>query len=170
VLEVIPARQPTPDTDRGIGYTEAPAPRPALCGDGTTDWGEIAAITPALEATFREAAAFKTQSARAPAPVPTPLQESATHTPAFLGVQPNPTSGTSTFAFHQAAPGVATVEIFDLKGRRVRALGGAVLSPGRHELTWDGCSTNGARVARGTYLARIKLPGLSTTARVSILP
>jgi hypothetical protein len=54
-------------------------------------------------------------------------------------------------------PGVVTLDIFDLSGRRVRrAYSGQDLN-GRYELTWDGRDENGALVPVGLYLYRLQV-------------
>ena len=66
-----------------------------------------------------------------------------------LRVYPNPGSGRIHFqldADHVA--GQTTVEIFDLRGRRLRRLAGDVTP-----LVWDGRGRDGRRLAAGTYLA-----------------
>ena len=58
------------------------------------------------------------------------------------------------------------IEIFDLAGRRVRALIAASRAAGVYRETWDGRDGTGARVAPGLYLCRIGVhsDGAPTTA------
>jgi hypothetical protein len=74
-----------------------------------------------------------------------------------LTAAPNPFHGVATFRF--AVPDHATnarVEIFDVKGRRVR-----VLSPraGAAEVLWRGRNDAGQRLASGVYFARLMVDG-----------
>jgi len=88
----------------------------------------------------------------------------------LLVPQPNPTRGTSTFAF--ALPEAARVraEVFDIAGRRVaRLTNDEILAPGRHSLTWDGRGRYGARVESGIYLVRVSAGHLSASRKLVIV-
>ena len=66
-------------------------------------------------------------------------------------VQPNPMGpGGATFRFTTRQPGVATVHIYDLAGRRVRELRSSG-DPGAHVLRFDGRGADGVRLAVGVY-------------------
>jgi hypothetical protein len=68
---------------------------------------------------------------------------------AALRIYPNPGAGRIHFRLDAPrALGRTSVEIFDLRGRRVRRLGGA-----GGTLVWDGRGGDGRRLAAGTYLA-----------------
>jgi len=64
---------------------------------------------------------------------------------------PNPFNAATTIAWSQTAAGAATVEIYDLAGRRVRSLGTDVLAAGDHALVWDGRSDAGRELVSGLY-------------------
>lgn len=51
----------------------------------------------------------------------------------------------------QGGNAVVTLEVFDLLGRLVRTLAHGVLSPGYHEVQWDGRDNNAQTVASGVY-------------------
>ena len=67
-------------------------------------------------------------------------------------VAPNPFNPATTIAFATTEPGRAAVDIYDVKGRRVRTLFDENVQPGLVELTWHGDDQNGARVGSGVYL------------------
>lgn len=68
---------------------------------------------------------------------------------------------------HLPAAGRADLDLFDLRGRRVRRLWrGVELSAGDHALTWDGRDAAGRPAAAGVYLARLVLDGRIATARL----
>lgn len=59
--------------------------------------------------------------------------------------------------------GPVTVEVFDVTGRKVRALLSRDLSAGRHEMVWDGRDDAGRSVANGLYFYRARgLDGVVT--------
>ena len=59
--------------------------------------------------------------------------------------------------FVTTAPGEASVQIFDVRGRMVRDLmQRQYLTPGVHEVTIDGRNEQGNRLSSGTYFYRIQ--------------
>ncbi|MCD4690162.1 glycosyl hydrolase 53 family protein, partial [bacterium] len=80
---------------------------------------------------------------------------------------PNPFRGSSTLTLTIFVPGAhARVRVFDVTGRVVATLVDRNLTPGRHELTWDGRSDSGAKVASGIYLIGATVSGERATARL----
>lgn len=63
----------------------------------------------------------------------------------------------------------ATLEIYDLAGRRVRALSTSALPAGAHEFVWNGTDESGQRVASGMYLARLQAGGEAATHRMMLV-
>ena len=49
-----------------------------------------------------------------------------------------------------------TIDVFNIRGRRVRTLLQQSLPAGDHAVVWDGTSTDGRAVASGIYLARLQ--------------
>jgi hypothetical protein len=84
-----------------------------------------------------------------------------------LGVFPNPGSASRdyVFSFGMPAAGEASLEIFDVAGRRVaQPLAGAV-EAGWRELRWDGRTLDGRRVGQGVYFARLTTPDGSKSVK-----
>ena len=77
-----------------------------------------------------------------------------------LSVYPNPAPGRT--AVHFAAPrgGPARLVIYDLAGRRVRALLDAGVDPGARSIVWDGRDDAGRSVASGVYFVELTAPGV----------
>jgi hypothetical protein len=74
------------------------------------------------------------------------------------------------FEFSGAARGARyDLAIFDLLGRRVRALAKGEPATGWTEIQWDLRSDAGAQVPGGIYLARLSLGGISRVSRVLVL-
>jgi hypothetical protein len=72
----------------------------------------------------------------------------------LLGIVPNPFNPRTSI--HVETPGGAVVlEIIDLSGRKVRTLANGALTPGAHELIWDGRDDEGREVGSGVYMARL---------------
>ena len=88
----------------------------------------------------------------------------------FEPARPNPLSQGTTFAFELPRAQRASLEIYDLSGRRVASLTSGEQGAGRHELSWRALDSQGTRVPGGLYFARFSTPGLSRFARVVVLP
>ena len=82
---------------------------------------------------------------------------------------PNPFAAQTTLRYQLDARGTATLEVFDLLGRRVRVLTDGEQTAGAHTATWDGRDAAGRRVANGVYLVRLRSADASATRRVSVL-
>ncbi len=73
--------------------------------------------------------------------------------------RPNPFSGQTTLAFDLATRGRVGLEVFDVRGRRVRAYRAVHLEPGRWSFIWNGRDANGRQVSGGVYFYRVLLGG-----------
>ncbi len=93
--------------------------------------------------------------------------------PAFmdrlLGSHPNPFNPSTTLVFELAAAGPARLDIYSVKGRRLRGLLDGRLEAGRHELQWDGRDDAGRRLPSGVYLVRFGRPGMEFSGRLLLL-
>ncbi len=91
--------------------------------------------------------------------------ETASGEQSGLRCVPNPFVTGTTISFRSASGGAPTVEIYDVSGRRLRALRG---SRTVGAVVWDGTDERGVRVASGIYLARITEDG-KARARILVL-
>jgi hypothetical protein len=72
---------------------------------------------------------------------------------------PNPFNPSTKFSLYVAARGDLTVDIYDVQGRRVRALHAGLIDAGWHTLVWDGRNDEGRGQASGVYLVRARAAG-----------
>jgi hypothetical protein len=71
---------------------------------------------------------------------------------------PNPFNSETTLQFSIVREGQAKLAVYDLLGREVaRLLDGERLSPGRHQLRWQGTNPNGTPLPTGIYFAKLTL-------------
>ena len=77
----------------------------------------------------------------------------------FPAPAPNPTRGSSVFAFSLPVNAGVQLDVYDLRGRRVRSLVRRDLAPGRHEVHFDARDDRGEALASGTYVARLRVRG-----------
>jgi len=90
----------------------------------------------------------------------------------FLAPYPSPGRGSVTLPFSLATTSHVVLRIYDARGRLVRRLLDATLSPGviPNEALWDGRSDDGDRVGSGLFFARLTVDGVEMTRRFPLLP
>ena len=85
-------------------------------------------------------------------------------------VFPNPFNLSTRIHFVLQQAQEVHLEIFNLRGQRIRSLLHRRLAPGRYTVLWNGCDASGRPVASGVYLCRLKgTSGSSFTGRVILL-
>ena len=88
------------------------------------------------------------------------------HAQFYLQVKPNP--GADRFVFRLAGSRPcqdSSLDIFDLRGRRVRQL---MIPAGGQAQSWDGRNGRGQRVGAGVYLVRVRQGAMSAVTRVMV--
>lgn len=85
--------------------------------------------------------------------------------PAF----PNPAGRESTMSFTTAAPGMVSVDIFDVAGRHVARAFEGRLDAGPHAVRWDARDRSGDDVGGGIYLYRITTGDESVSGKLVVL-
>jgi FlgD Ig-like domain len=82
---------------------------------------------------------------------------------------PNPFNPTTTIAYSMAKASHVNLDIFDVRGLRVRTLVAQSVSAGNHTVNWDGLDQTGNRVASGVYFYRLKTSGFQQTKKMVML-
>jgi hypothetical protein len=83
---------------------------------------------------------------------------------------PNPTRGATSFSVEVPAGARLDVDVFDVMGRRVRALFHGAAAGGRREMSWGATDDAGRRVGAGVYYLRAAAgPGGSAMRKIVIL-
>ena len=94
--------------------------------------------------------------------------------PRLVGVSPNPAAGlgvASRIAFTLPRASRVTLEVYDVRGARVRRLlAGAETPAGTSSPTWDGRDDQGRAVPAGLYFVALEADGQVDRARVVRLP
>lgn len=85
--------------------------------------------------------------------------------PALRFITAQPFRDDLQMALHLPAAGRAQVEIFDVRGRRVRSLLDRSLSRGQHAALWDGRDDRGRSLGAGLYLVRLTTADAVVTRR-----
>ena len=82
---------------------------------------------------------------------------------------PNPFNPTTTIPLEVAAGlGRVRVEVYNAAGQRVRLLVDGTLSPGEHDLVWDGCDGAGRAVSSGVYFCRAVVGNRAATRKMTL--
>jgi hypothetical protein len=79
---------------------------------------------------------------------------------------PNPFAAATRAAFDLPVEGRVTLEVFDLTGRKVRALADDWYPAGKHDISWDGRDAVGRSLAGGIYFLHMKSGSFSDTKRM----
>jgi hypothetical protein len=85
-----------------------------------------------------------------------------------LNIYPNPFNPGTTIQFFVARRSPVTLTVFDLLGRKVRALVNETKNPGSFAVPWDGKGESGILAASGTYIIRLNV-GNETKVQKALL-
>lgn len=82
---------------------------------------------------------------------------------------PNPFSCSTSIVYHTAKSGPVSIDIYNLKGQKIRSLGSAEKSAGSHELSWDAKDFSGRDVAAGIYIYKMNGPEGSQSKKMLLV-
>jgi hypothetical protein len=85
--------------------------------------------------------------------------------------QPNPFNPTTRIAFFVAGAAAreVTLEVYDLRGAKLRTLARKAMEPGEHAVVWDGTDSRGRELASGVYFAKLTVDGETDSAKMIML-
>jgi hypothetical protein len=69
---------------------------------------------------------------------------------------PNPFNPETTISYNIPKKGNVTVDIYNIKGQKVKSLLNEEQEAGKHSIIWKGNNDKGQKVSSGTYLYRVK--------------
>ena len=79
---------------------------------------------------------------------------------------PNPFNAKTSISYTIAEAGQVTLDIFDIRGRKVRTAFSGMQNPGNYHIIWDGLDDSGKPVASGLYLYRLNTEGKSVSKKM----
>jgi hypothetical protein len=82
---------------------------------------------------------------------------------------PNPFNPTTKIEFTLAKSGFVTLQIYDVRGRKVRTLVSENLPSGYKSVLWDGKNDDGKDVASGVYFYQLKVGDFSEPKKMLLL-
>ena len=83
----------------------------------------------------------------------------------LLAAQPNPFTSGTQIRFATNRPGLVSVDVFDLQGRRVAGMQ-EHRPQGEQVWNWNGASLDGSTVAAGVYFYRFRAGGVTLTRKL----
>ncbi len=83
--------------------------------------------------------------------------------------RPNPFNPRTSIVVSAPAGGRVLVEIYDVRGRRVRTLADETVAPGDHEIAWTGKNDDGRDMQSGVYFYRVEVDGDVSTGKVVLV-
>jgi hypothetical protein len=89
--------------------------------------------------------------------------------PALYQNDPNPFNPFTVIQYDVAAPGMVTVDIYNLQGARVKSFEAVHRDRGRYQVRWSGEDDHGARVSSGIYLYKLTASGFSQTRKMVLV-
>jgi len=82
---------------------------------------------------------------------------------------PNPFNPSTTISFNLPGNGEVKLDVFNLKGQRVRRLIDSSLTLGEHSIIFNGLDDHGRPVASGIYLYRLQHDGKTITRKMMLM-
>ncbi len=79
---------------------------------------------------------------------------------------PNPFNPQTTIPFFMSAPATVVVEVFDIRGRKVRELENRLLPAGFHSVTWDATDAAANQAASGVYFYQVRSKTFAQTGKM----
>ena len=87
----------------------------------------------------------------------------------YLGSYPNPFNPDTTLRFTLPANADISLDIYNVKGQKVRSLKSGNYSAGTHTCLWDAKDDGGSRVASGLYFAMLSYQGKQLSRKLLLM-
>ncbi len=82
---------------------------------------------------------------------------------------PNPFNPETTIEFSLQNPGFVTLEVFNVRGQKVRTFIDELKEAGTHRVTWNGRDSNNTEVSSGIYFYRMRSEEYSSTKKMILM-
>lgn len=82
---------------------------------------------------------------------------------------PNPFNPSTTLSFSLPSEMVCKLEVYNVRGQKVKTLLNESLQSGRHTIVWDGKDANGKSVSSGVYFYRLDTPNRTQTSKMLLM-
>ena len=88
---------------------------------------------------------------------------------ALIGNYPNPFNPETTISFSNHKPGHIIIEVYNIKGQKVRTLVDKHLEASNHTVVWNGRNDSGKSVTSGVYFYKMKSGNYSSTKKMILM-
>jgi flagellar hook assembly protein FlgD len=85
------------------------------------------------------------------------------------GNYPNPFNPTTTIEFSLAQQQKVRIDIYNIKGEKVKTLVNSTLPADNHKVVWNGNDDNQRQVASGMYFYKMQTQGFSKTHKMLLI-
>jgi hypothetical protein len=82
---------------------------------------------------------------------------------------PNPFNPSTTIAYNMVEAGRVSIEVFNIKGQKVKTLVNEHMTAGNQDVTWDGKDTNNKSVSSGIYFYKMKTNNYVSTKKMILM-
>ncbi|MEO0161873.1 MAG: T9SS type A sorting domain-containing protein [candidate division WOR-3 bacterium] len=86
-----------------------------------------------------------------------------------LVIKPNPVKDKAEIYYQVNSPGIASLALYDITGRKVKSFINSNLELGYYKLNWNGTDDTGRRLSEGVYFIRLENQAGSLTQKVIIM-
>ncbi len=102
---------------------------------------------------------------------PNPTDENITTPVATVlnGNYPNPFNPTTTISYSVKKTGPVTIDIYNIRGQKVRSLVNDKVEAGSHVVTWEGDDNNGKTVSSGVYFYKMNAGSYTQTKKMMLM-
>lgn len=88
---------------------------------------------------------------------------------ASLDCYPNPFNPRAVVSYYQPSSGQAVIELFNLKGQKIKTLLSQAQIAGAHQIAFDGIDAQGRPLSSGIYLLRFQHPAGVLTRKITLM-
>ena len=82
---------------------------------------------------------------------------------------PNPFNPSTTIAYSIPQDGLVKIDIYNIKGQKVKQLCNTEMQRGHHKVIWDGKDRNQRSVSSGVYFVRLQANGQTSTRKIMLM-
>ncbi len=87
----------------------------------------------------------------------------------LTGNYPNPFNPSTTIAFNLAEPSQVIIEVYNIKGEKVKTLVDGEYAAASHTITWNGDDNSGKSVSSGVYFYKMKAGSYTSTRKMILM-
>ena len=87
----------------------------------------------------------------------------------LIGNYPNPFNPETTISYNIKEADLVSLDIYNVKGQKVKSLVNDRQTAGRHDIVWNGKDDNGKSVSSGVFFYRMKSGKYTSTKKMILM-